>query len=345
MNKWMPLGLLAVLAAAGCKTQGATPAEGLLGSGSTFVYPIMVQWGTEFEKQQRGCPVHYRSLGSGLGVANLISKKVDFGCTDAPMTDDELARAHAAGGEVLHIPLVLGAVVPAYNLPEANVPLKFTGDVLADIYLGKIKSWKDERIKKLNEGVDLPDREIIVVHRKDESGTTFIWTDYLSEVSPQWKEKLGKGTDVKWPVGVAENGNEGVARHIKETPYSLGYVQLSYVHQMDLASGLVKNRDGAYVKASLKSITAAGHNALKQIPVDLRFSLANAPGQDSFPICGATWAVVYANQPAGKETLVAFLHWVTTEGQDRVEPLFYARLPESLVDRAKQKIEQIKVGS
>jgi len=321
------------------------PSPVLQGAGSTFVNPLMVQWSSEYERTEGGCRIEYRSLGSQAGINFILDKRADFGCSDAPMTDAELARAREAGGEVIHIPLVLGAVVPVYNLEGVKEPLRFTGETLADIYLGKIKKWNHSALRDLNPGVTLPDRDIQEVHRRDGSGTTYIWVDYLSKVSPEWKKRVGVGTEVKWPAGVAEVGNEGVAEKVQKTPGSIGYVELAYAYRLDLAFGWVQNREKEFVKANLSSVTTAAANALMQIPDDLRYSLTDPPGKGSYPIAGTTWALVRLNQPAEKgKALVRFLSWATGEGQDRVKNLFYARLPEALVEHSTQKIAQIKVA-
>jgi phosphate transport system substrate-binding protein len=339
--------LLFVAAAAGCGKAPKGPAE-LTGKGSTFVHPLMVQWAVAYEKSENGCKIDYTAFGSGRGIEAIIEGRCDFACTDAPLTDKQLARARGEGAELVHVPLVLGAVVPAYNLAEVTEPLRFTGPVLADIYLGRIKKWNAKPIKDLNPRVadSLPDREIVVVHRSDGSGTTYIWTDYLSRVSPAWREKADRGVTVPWPVGVAAAGNEGVADHIDKTPGSLGYVELTYALRRDLAFGLVRNRAGAYVKAGRRSIRTAADNGLKDIPEDLRYSLADAPGRGSYPLCGTTWAVVRIDQPAEKgRQLVDFLYWAAVgPGKEDADTLFYVSLPESLDLRVRKQLKRIKVG-
>ena len=304
----------------------------------------MTRWGGEYE-QAKGVQVEYESVGSGVGVQRLTAGTFDFACTDAPLTPQQLEAAKQTGGDVLHIPLVLGAVVPAYNLEKIKGPLTLDGGVLADIYLGKIKRWNDEPIKKRNPDTDLPSEEIKVVHRDDASGTTYIWTDYLSKVSPEWKKQAGAGMAIDWPVGDGATGNDGVAAKIKETPNSLGYVPLNYALKGDITFALVKNKEGAPIKASLESVTAAADHALTEIPEDLRYSLTDAPGKDSYPISGTTWAVVFVKQPAGRgQPLVDFLRWATHDGQADAAELHYARLPQGLVERAEKKLDQIDVG-
>jgi phosphate transport system substrate-binding protein len=311
--------ILAAVAVAGGWGCGKTPKppSALVGKGSTFVYPLMVQWTNAYAKTEQGCKVEYAAVGSGSGIRGIIENSVDFACTDGPLTEKQLAEARAAGGDVVHIPLVLGAVVPAYNLGAVAEPLRFSGPVLADIYLGKIKKWNDRAIKELNPKVAdrLPDAEIVVVHRSDGSGTTYIWTDYLAKVSKEWAEKVGVGVEVRWPVGVAEAGNEGVADRVDKTPASIGYVELTYALRRDLAFGLVQNRENEFVRAGPRSIRRAAANGLKDIPEDLRYSLTNAPGKGSYPVCGTTWAIVRVNPPAGKgHQLLDFLPRRGAEG-------------------------------
>ncbi|HKI34762.1 MAG TPA: phosphate ABC transporter substrate-binding protein PstS [Gemmataceae bacterium] len=346
MKRTSRLALLgALLATVGCGAQPTSTADGLTGAGSTFVYDIMDKWGREYERREGGCKVTYHAWGSSGGVQFITEKKGDFGCTDAPLTDEELAAVRAAGDEVVHVPLVLGAVVAVYNLAEVNEPLRFTGPVLADIFLGKIKRWNAEALRDLNPGLKLPDQEILVVHRLDGSGTTDIWTDYLCKVSPEWKRGPGRGREVKWPTGKGESGNENVAEYVRRTAGSIGYVELSYAHRKDLAFGLVQNREGKFVRARMESVTAAAEDALVEVPDDLRFSLTNAPGKTSYPISGATWAVLYLHQPHRKgQELLDFLRWVLEDGQQYAESQFYARLPDALAVRALRKLNQVQVA-
>jgi phosphate transport system substrate-binding protein len=314
----------------------------LNGGGSSFINPIMTKWAGAYNKE-KGIQVDYTSSGSGNGIQQMMDKKNDFGCTDAPMSDEQLKKAADLGGEVLHIPLVMGGVVPIYNLKDVKEQLRFTGPVLADIYLGKIKKWDDPKLKELNPKANLPSDEIAVVHRSDGSGTTYIWADYLSKVSDEWKEKVGKGTDLKWPVGVGAQKSDGVAGQVGRSPGAIGYVELSYALNSKLQFGAVKNKEGEFVMASLDSVTKAADGALKDIPDDLRYSLTDAPGKEAYPICGTTWAVLYGKQPANKaKALADFLRWATHEGQESTKDLQYARLPESMVKRVDDKINQIK---
>ncbi len=334
-----------ILACCGCSGGGPGRQEqGLAGGGSSFINPVMTRWAGVYYKD-KGIRIDYTSSGSGNGIQQMLDHKNDFGCTDAPMNDDQLAKARGLGGEVIHVPLVMGGVVPAYNLKGSKEPLHFTGPVLADIFLGKIKKWNDPRIRDLNKSAELPDQEIGVVHRSDGSGTTYIFADYLSKVSPEWKNQVGVGTDLKWPAGVGVPKNDGVAAQIARTPGGLGYVELTYALNSSIPYGAVENREGEFVRADLQSVTRAAEGALKDIPEDLRYSLTNAPGKGGYPICGTTWAVLYTQQKPGKGKLLKdFLHWATHDGQGYPEELQYARLPAGLVQRIDQKLEKIQSG-
>jgi phosphate ABC transporter phosphate-binding protein len=316
----------------------------LTGKGSTFVYPLMIHWSSAYGKGDEGGRIDYSPLGSGSGIKALLDKKVDFACTDAPLSDEQLAKARAAGAEVIHVPLVLGAVVPVYNLSEVSEILRFSGPVLADIYLGKITKWNDKALQELNPKVaqELPDKQIRVAHRKDGSGTTYIWVDYLAKVSAECKQKLGVGTEVPWPTGSAEPGNEGVAEYVKRTPGSIGYVELAYASRRELPFGLVQNREKEFVKAGFDSVGKAATNGLTSVPDDLRFSLTDPPGQGSYPICGATWAVVQGKHtPEKKKLLVNFLYWALDKGQEEADLLFYHRLPPPLRERAEKQLAKM----
>ncbi len=334
--------LIGVMGCGGTRDKGSAD---LTGGGSTFIEPLMERWQQRYSATDGGCNITYWALGSGSGVKKLINKSADFACTDAPFSDEQLAEAQKAGGQVVHIPLVLGAVVPVYNLDEVKEPIKFTGAALADIYLGKVKYWDDEPLKSLNEGVHLPHTEIVVVNRRESSGTTYIWTDYLSKVSTKWSDEVGRGTEPKWKVGEEQQYNEGVANRVKDKPGAIGYLELSYAHVKDLQTGRVENREHEYPRANLETIMAAAENALKekQISEDLRYSLTDAPGHDSYPICGTTWAVVYVNQEVGKRNLlVHFLDWALDDGQGMAAEQFYAKLPPSLLERARKNVEKIQ---
>ncbi len=328
---------------AGCN--GASrPGPGLTGGGSSFVNPVMTKWSGLYFKE-KNVRIDYTSSGSGNGIQQMIEQKNDFGCTDAPMNEEQLKKAQSRGGAVLHIPLVMGGVVPAYNLKEVKEPLRFTGEVLADIFLGRITRWNDSRLQQLNPGVPLPNQEIAVVHRSDGSGTTYIWADYLAKVSKDWKEQVGVGTDLRWPVGVGAQKNDGVAGQVGRTPGAIGYVELLYVLRNKIQFGSVKNREGEFIQASLESVTRAADGALSTLPDDLRYSLTDASGQGVYPICGTTWAVLYVKQPAQKAKLLAnFLHWVSREGQEQTAELQYARLAPGLVERVQKKLALIQAG-
>ena len=310
--------------------------------GATFVYPMMDKWSFEYQKL-KGVKVNYNSIGSGSGIQQMLKQTLDFGCSDAPMNEKQLAEAKSNNGEVFHIPLVMGGAVPIYNL-KTEKPLQFTGQVLADIFMGKIKKWNDPAINAINPGADLPDMKIAVCSRSDGSGTTYIWADYLSKVSPEWKEKVGVSTSVKFPEGIGAKGSEGVSGFVKNNEGSISYVELIYALQNDIKFGSVQNKSGSFVTASLASVSAAAATA--EIPDDLRYSLTNADGKDAYPIAGTNWAIVYVKQPEGKRVaIVEFLTWITHEGQDLCEGLHYARLPAALVQKIDKKLEQIKSGS
>jgi phosphate transport system substrate-binding protein len=333
----------AVLALTGCGGTGGSKVK-LSGSGSTFVKPVMDKWIDVYSKDKGGLEINYQGQGSTAGIKQMTERAVNFGCTDAFLTDEQLAAAKKEGGEVVHVPLVMGGVVPAYHLPGVDKPLNFTGEVLADIFLGDIKNWNDPKIKALNEGVNLPDKAISVVHRAEGSGTTAIFTEFLSKSSPKWKEKVGTSTTVTWPVGSGEKGNPAVADNIGRTEGAIGYVELIYALQKkDIKYGAVKNKAGKFVLADLKSVSAAAAS-LKDIPPDLRFTIVDAPGEESYPISGTTWAVLYQKQQgdAGRE-LVKFFQWVVHDGQQHSEKMHYARLPEALVQRIDDTLKTIQV--
>jgi phosphate transport system substrate-binding protein len=309
------------------------------GAGATFPYPIYSKWFDEYAKVDPSVRFNYQSIGSGGGQKQILAQTVDFGASDGPMSDDNLAKAP---GKLLHIPTVAGADVVAYNLP-GNPALRFDADTIAGIFLGQIKKWNDPKIAALNPGVTLPDQEIVVVHRSDGSGTTYIWTDYLSKISPEWKTKVGTNTSVNWPTGIGGKGNEGVAGQIKQTPGALGYVELIYAVQNKMPYADVKNAAGEFVKPTLESVTAA--LATADIPDDFRFSMTNAAGKGAYPIAGATWLLVYEQQKdatKGKK-LVEFLKWAAKDGEKMAQDLQYAPLPESLQQRVLKRIDEIKM--
>lgn len=338
--------LLAVvcLAAAGCSFTGCGGGKPRLnGAGSSFVYPMMSKWAAEYDKA-KGVEVNYQSIGSGGGIQQMTAKTADFGCTDGPMNEEQLNKAKEVGGAVVHVPLTMGAVVPAYNLPEITEPLIFSGPVLADIYLGKIKKWNDAALQELNPNAKLPDMNIAVIHRSDGSGTTYVWADYLAKMSQPWKDEVGVATSLKWKVGEGAKGSEGVSGRVKEAAGAIGYVELTYALQNKIKYGLVKNKEGVAIKPDLKSITSAAANSLHDIPEDLRYSITDASGKDSYPICGTVWAVVYVNNPGSKgKATVDFLRWVTHEGQQLCEALDYAKLPPGLVERVDKQLASIQV--
>lgn len=309
------------------------------GAGATFPYPIYSKWFDEYAKVDPSVRFNYQSIGSGGGQKQVLAQTVDFGASDGPMSDDNLSKAP---GKILHIPTVAGAVVMTYNLP-GNPALKLDGNTIAGIFLGEIKKWKDSKIAALNSGVTLPDQDIVVVHRSDGSGTTFIFTDYLSKISSEWKSKAGNNTSVNWPTGLGGKGNEGVSGQVKQTPGAIGYVELIYAIQNKMPYADLKNADGAFVKATLESVTAA--MATAQIPDDFRFSITNAPGKDSYPIAGATWLLVYQQQKdaAKGKKIVEFLKWALTKGEQMVKDLNYAPLPDELRDRVLKRVDEIKM--
>ncbi len=309
------------------------------GAGATFPYPIYSKWFDEYAKVDPSVRFNYQSIGSGGGQKQIMEQTVDFGASDGPMSDENLK---SAPGKILHIPTVAGADVVAYNLPD-NPALKFDAETIAGIFLGKITKWSDAKIAATNPGAKLPDQEIVVVHRSDGSGTTYIWTDYLSKVSPEWKAKVGTNTSVNWPIGLGGKGNEGVAGQIKQTPGALGYVELIYAKQNKMPYADVKNAAGEFVKPTIESTTAA--MATAEIPDDFRFSITNAPGKDSYPISGATWLLVYEQQkdPAKGKKLVEFLKWAQKDGEKMAQDLDYAPLPEALQQRVLKRIDEIKL--
>jgi len=318
-------------------------AKTLNGAGATFPAALYSKWFTEYERLT-GVKVNYQSIGSGGGIKSITDATVDFGATDAPMTDEQLAAAK--NGPILHIPTALGAVVPTYNLPGLTQPLRFSPETLAGIYLGEITRWSDPLLRADNPGVTLPDRQILVVHRSDGSGTTNIWTDYLSEVSPKWKSTVGRGTSVNWPVGLGAKGNEGVAGEVKQNPYSIGYVELIYAIQNRLGVGAVKNRAGRYVEPNLSSVTAAAAGAAATIPPDLRASIVNAPGELAYPISGFTWLLVYQRMTDRPKALALtrLLWWATHDAQQFNADLGYAPLPLQIITRAEELIRTITVN-
>jgi len=333
---------LRLLLAIGLLTAFCSAETNLNGAGATFPNPIYSKWFSEYHKAHPDVQINYQPIGSGGGIKQLQAKTVDFGASDGPMSDEQLS---ATPFKVFHIPTVLGAVVPAYNLPSVKAELKFTPEVLAGIFLGNIKKWNDASLANANPGVKFPDTEIIVVHRSEGSGTTYIWTDYLSKISDEWKTKVGKNASVNWPVGLGAKGNDGVTGQIKQTEGSIGYVELIYALQNNIPYGTVKNTAGQFVKASLQSVTEAAAS-VKEMPDDFRVSITNAPGKGAYPISSFTWLLVPVEwNDAGKEKVfVDFLNWMAGPGQSMTSALDYAPLPKPVVQKIKARINEIKVG-
>jgi len=311
----------------------------LTGAGATFPYPMYSKWFNEYHKLHPDVEINYQSIGSGGGIRQVSTGTVDFGASDGPMTDAQLAEAKK---KLLHIPTVLGAVVPAYNIPGVRQELKFTPEILAGAYLGHITNWNDPAIAKVNPGIKFPDQPIIIVHRSDGSGTTYIWTDYLSKVSPDWNGGPGKGTSVRWLVGLGAKGNEGVAGLIRQMEGALGYVELIYAVQNNISYGVVKNAAGEFVKGTLESTTAAAASA--KMPADYRVSITNAPGKDAYPIASFTWLLVPQNwaDKTTEKVMVDFLTWMLDSGEKMTKELTYAPLPAEVITRLKATIKTIQ---
>jgi phosphate transport system substrate-binding protein len=321
---------------------GQASAETLInGAGATFPYPLYSKWFSEYAKVDSSVKFNYQSIGSGGGIKQITAQTVDFGASDKFLSDEELK---AAPGKLLHIPTVMGAVVVTYNLPGVATGIKLNSEDVANIFLGKITMWNDRRIADDNPGVKLPAKPIIVVHRSDGSGTTSIFTDYLTGVNGEWAQKVGKGASVKWPIGLGGKGNEGVAGQIKTTPYSVGYVELAYAFENKLPYAWLKNKSGAFVEPSIHTTSAAAAAAVKHMPADYRISLVNQPGKDAYPIVGFTWLLVYEHQKdalKGKK-LVEFLNWSLHKGQKMAAPMLYAPLPESVQRMVEKTIKTIR---
>ncbi len=318
----------------------ASHAQKLTGAGATFPNPIYSRWFSEYSSSHPGVEINYQSIGSGAGIKQVTTKTVDFGASDAILTDQQLQESQV---KLLCIPTVLGAVVPVYNVPGVSGDLKFSGDVIADIYLGKISKWNDPRIKQQNPGVNLPDHTILSVYRSEGSGTNFIFTDFLSKVSPDFKAKVGSAASVRWPLGIGQKGNEGVAGMIRNSPYAFGYVELIYAVQNHMSFGEVKNSSGKWVKASTDSVTAAAAGAAKNMPADYRISITNAPGPDAYPISSFTWLLIPnpSADPAKGKVLHDFLTWMLDHGQAEAAGLTYAPLPKSVVAMERKTIATI----
>lgn len=336
INKSFSVATLAVLATAGLALAGDVQ---VTGAGATFPYPIYGKWFQEFRSVRKDVQINYQSIGSGGGIRQLIAGTVDFGASDKPMSDEELKQTKIP---TLHFPTVLGADVPVFNLPDYKGELKLTAANLAGIYLGQIKKWNDKALAADNPG--LPDKDIIVVHRSDGSGTTFIWTDYLSKVSEQWKKDVGANASVNWPVGLGGKGNEGVAGLVKQTPNSIGYVEMIYAISNKMGVAWVKNSSGNFVKGELANVTAAAAGAAMSMPADYRVSITNAPGKEAYPISSFTWLLVPTTiADAGKKkAIVEFLHWMVKDGQKYAGNLGYAPLPKEVAAKVEKSIAQVK---
>ena len=336
------LALVGLLAACSRENSGTSGSAGvtLNAAGATFPYPIYSKWFNEYHKLHPNVTINYQSIGSGGGIRQLSAGTVDFGASDMPLKDDLLQKLNL---HITQFPTVLGAVVPSYNIPGVQATLKFTPAALAGIYLGKITKWNDPEMRKNNPGVKLPAKDITVVHRSDGSGTTFVWTDYLSKVSPEWKSKVGSNTSVQWPVGLGGKGNEGVAGVVKQTPYAMGYVELIYALQNNMAYGLVQNSSGNFVKASLETAKDAAAGAASEMQNDVRVSITDPPGKDAYPICSFTYLLIpdHIADAAKRDAIKDFLHWMLTDGQGMVESLDYGQLPESVKQINEQHISLV----
>jgi phosphate transport system substrate-binding protein len=334
-------GFATVLAVAALGVALSAQKVQITGAGATFPYPIYSKWFSEYNKLHSNVEINYQSIGSGGGVKQLTSQTVVFGASDYPLTPEQ---QQTAPGKILHFPTVLGAVVPIYNLPGVSAELKFTGPLLADIFLGNITKWNDSRIAKLNDGVSLPNTDITVVHRSDGSGTTYIFVDFLAKLSPEWKKRVGVAGSVNWPVGLGAKGNEAVAGMVKQTPGALGYTEPAYATENKIAFGSVQNAAGKFIKASAASVTAAAAAAVKQMPADFRVSITNPPGDDAYPVASFTWLLLYQDpkDKALAKIMVDFTKWALTEGQKYAADLGYAPLPKGVVELELKSLATIK---
>jgi len=331
----------ALIGALGIAAASTLAAEQINGAGATFPAPIYTKWFSEYNKLHKDVQINYQPLGSGAGVQQVTAKTVFFGASDAPMTDQQLS---AAPSKILHFPTVLGGVVPIYNVPGVTQELKFSGPVLADIYLRKITKWSDPAIAKDNPGVKFPEADIAVVHRSEGSGTSFIWTDFLSKVSPDFKSRVGASPQPNWPTGLGQKGSDGVSGQVKQTPGAIGYVELVYAKQNNITYGAVQNASGKFLKASFDSVTAAAAGAAKSMPADFRVSITNAPGADAYPISSFTWLLLYQDSPdkAQGKTMVDFVKWALTDGQKYCKDLGFAPLPKTVVDKELTQLATVK---
>jgi phosphate transport system substrate-binding protein len=329
---------IVLVAAAGA---AAVSAETINAAGATFPAPIYQKWFEEYRKAHPDVQINYQSVGSGAGIQQLTQGTVDFGASDMPMTDDQISKITKY--KVLHFPTVLGGVVPVYNISSVSGDLKFTGDTLAGIYMGTIKKWNDAALKNDNPGVNLPNEDITVVHRSDGSGTSFVWTDFLSKANAAWKSKVGANTSVNWPIGLGGKGNEGVAGLVKQSPNSIGYVELIYAAQNKISYGLVRNAAGTFVKADFNTVSEAAAGAAKNMPDDFRVSITNAPGKNAYPISTFTWLLIPDKlDGAKKAAIVGFLKWMLVTGQQEAQPMSYAPLPKPVVAKEDKQIALIK---
>ena len=342
------IAALAVVTACGGDKQGGTPGSSsgsvdLTGAGATFPYPLYSKWFSDYATAT-GVKINYQSIGSGGGIRQLSEGTVDFGASDSPMNDEDIAKAK---GPVMHFPTVLGAVVVAYNLPGLSAPLKLSGDVVADIFAGKVKKWNDARIVSLNPGVSLPGDDILVVHRSDGSGTTFVFTDYLAAVSPSWASGPGRGKEVSWPVGLGGKGNEGVAGQIKQTPGAVGYVELAYAKQNNLATAAIRNAAGNFISPSPAGMTAAAASVASNLPADTdyRLTIVNSDGAEAYPITSFTWILLYQEQADSVKArkLKDFMRWALTEGEKQAATLDYAPLPGTMAERLVARLDSIRI--
>jgi phosphate transport system substrate-binding protein len=345
MRRILPVALAAVAAVTAASSLNAQANLRVTGAGATFPYPIYSKWVLEYTSVRPNLQINYASIGSGGGIRQFSDHTVDFGATDGPMTDSAIA---ALNGNVVHIPTVLGAVVPIYNIPGVTQQLRFTPDVLAGIFLGQITNWNDSRIAAANPGVSLPNQDLVVVHRSDGSGTSYIFTDYLSKVSSEWSRRVGKATSVNWPVGLGGQGNPGVAATVSRTPGAVGYVELIYARQNHIAYGTVRNRAGNFVQASLASTTAAAAAAMQTIgaDTDFRISITDADGADAYPIASFTWLLLpkQLTNPVTARSLLEFVWWATHDGQRFTEALDYARLPEPVVRLIEARLKTLTLN-
>jgi len=324
---------------------GLAAALSLTGAGATFPYPMYSKWFNQYQKLHPDVEINYQSIGSGGGIKQVTEGTVDFGASDGPMNDKQIAEfKQKRGCDLLHFPTVLGADVPTYNIPGVTAVLNFTPDALAGIFLGKITKWNDPEIQKANPSVKLPNNDLVVVHRSDGSGTTYVWVDFLSKVSLEWKQKVGVGTSVNWPIGLGGKGNEGVAGQIKQTEYSIGYVELVYAIQNHLPYGQVRNRAGSFVKADLGSVTAAAAGAAENMPDDFRVSITNALGKNAYPISSFTWLLIPSKirDPAKEKAIKDFLRWMLGPGQSYAGALAYAELPKPVIAEEEKAISRIQ---